>query len=96
MDIKDYCSKLQTELTVWKAKVYDVVRKFDKASSGDKEKVVPYINDIHIIIEELSERIEWLDKECPIEYEPYKAELQTRFNELKTKWDDVLAAASPT
>jgi hypothetical protein len=49
MDIKDYCSKLQTELTVWKAKVYDVVRKSDKASSGDKEKVVPYINDIHIM-----------------------------------------------
>ena len=96
MDIKDYCSKLQNELTVWKAKVYDAVRKFDKTSSGDKEKVVPYINDIHIIIEELNERIEWLDRECPTEYEPHKAELQTRFNELKTKWDDVLAAASPT
>ena len=30
MELKDYCAGLQCELTGWKAKVYDVVRKFDR------------------------------------------------------------------
>ena len=41
MDVKSYCDSLTIELTGWKAKVYDIVRKLDKMSSGDKEKVVP-------------------------------------------------------
>ena len=38
MDVKSYCDSLVIELTGWKAKVYDVVRKLDKMSSGDKAK----------------------------------------------------------
>ena len=45
MDIKDYCSGVQSELTGWKAKIYDVVRRLDKMSTGDKIKVVPHVND---------------------------------------------------
>ena len=38
MDVKSYCGSLAIELTGWKAKVYDITRKLDKMSSGDKEK----------------------------------------------------------
>ncbi len=47
MDVRDYCKGMETEMTAWKAKLYDVVRKVDKIGSGDKEKVLPNIEDLH-------------------------------------------------
>ncbi len=95
MDVQDYCSGLQAELTGWKAKVYDVVRKFDKKSTGDKDKVSHEIRDLHMVIEELTDRIERLQRECPTQWEPDKIELESKITELKTKWEDVWEQVSP-
>ena len=87
MDVKDYCSGLQSELTGWKAKIYDVVRRLDKMSSGDKAKAVPHVNELHMILEELSDRIERLNRECPSQWEPDKIEIEGKFSGLKTKFE---------
>ncbi len=96
MDIKDYCDNMTTELTAWKAKVYDVVRKLDKISTGDKEKVVPEVNELHIILEELGDRIEKLKKECPTSWEPDRTEIENKAGYLRTKLDKVSNAISPS
>ena len=59
--VQNYCDSLVIELSGWKAKIYDVVRKMDKLSSGDKEKVNSQVNDLHILIEELEDRIDRLE-----------------------------------
>lgn len=95
MEVQAYCFGLQAELTGWKAKVYDVVRKFDRRSTGDKDKVAHEIRDLHMIIEELTDRIERLQRECPTQWEPDKIELESRFTVLKNKWEDVWEDVSP-
>ncbi|MFQ6003002.1 MAG: hypothetical protein ACE5KJ_04575 [Candidatus Zixiibacteriota bacterium] len=95
MDVQDYCSGLRAELIGWKAKVYDVVRKFDKKPTGDKDKVAHEIRDLHMVIEELTDRIERLQRECPTQWEPDKIELESKISELKTKWEDVWDKVSP-
>ncbi|MDY7031005.1 MAG: hypothetical protein SVY10_03745 [Thermodesulfobacteriota bacterium] len=95
MDVKDYCNGLQAELTGWKAKVYDVTRRLDKMSSGDKEKVVPEVNELHMIIEELNDRIEKLQRECPSEYGPDKTELDSKFTAIKSHWEEAWKHVSP-
>ena len=30
MEVKDYCSNVDMELTLWKAKIFDVIRKADQ------------------------------------------------------------------
>lgn len=95
MDVKSYCDSLVIELTGWKAKVYDVVRKLDKVSSGDKQKVVPQVVELHMIIEELDDRIDRLKRECPIEWKPAKIELEGKVSALKTKWEQVWQNISP-
>ncbi len=89
MEVKDYCGNVVTELTGWKAKMYDVVRQLDKKSTGEKEKFAPQINEIHMIIEELSERIERLQRECPTEWKPDEKEISARVARLKDKMKDV-------
>ncbi len=95
MDVKSYCDSLTAELTGWKAKVYDVVRKLDKMSSGDKEKVVSQVRELHMVIEELDDRIDRLKKECPLEWSPEKMELEGKFSGLKTKWENVWENIAP-
>ena len=95
MDVKSYCDSLVIELTGWKAKVYDVVRKLDKMSSGDKQKVVPQVVELHMIIEELDDRIDRLKRECPTEWQPAKIELESKVSKLQTKWEKVWQNISP-
>lgn len=40
MEVKDYCSNVDMELTLWKAKIFDVIRKADQLGSGELEKGV--------------------------------------------------------
>jgi len=83
------------ELSGWKAKIYDVVRRMDKISSGDKEKVSPQINDLHIFIEELEDRINRLRTECPTDWKPDQIEIESKINKMQTTLNDVWENVSP-
>jgi hypothetical protein len=41
---------MEVEMTAWKAKLYDVMRKVDNLGSAEKEKVLPNIEDLHIFL----------------------------------------------
>jgi hypothetical protein len=88
MELQDYCRNVQIELTGWKAKVYDVMRRLDRADTGDKGKVVSQVNDLHIIVEELSDRISQLERECPTEWQPAREEIQNKLHALGFKWEE--------
>jgi len=70
MELKDYCDNVTLELAGWKAKMDGVVSKLDHVSTGDKERVVPEVNELHIISEELGERINGLKIACMTRWQP--------------------------
>lgn len=88
MDVMDYCKNVHVELTGWKAKIYDVMRKMDSLSSGDKEKALPAVNDLHIVVEELTDRLSQLERECPSEWSPMREEIQNKLQALGYKWEE--------
>ena len=96
MDVMDYCDNLVVELAGWKAKMYDLARKLDKAPTGAKEKVINEVNELHIIMEELSDRIERLRKECPVSWKPERTEIENKIGYLGRKMEDVVDAISPS
>jgi hypothetical protein len=83
------------ELSVWKAKAYDLVRDFDKLSSGDKAKLVDQVNNLHMYIEELENRIARLRTECPTDWKADQIEMETKFGHLKGILNDLHANVSP-
>jgi predicted nuclease with TOPRIM domain len=95
MEIETYCENLAAELGNWQAKFDGVVRKFDDASCGEKAKLVPQVNDLHMLKEELEERIKRLKTECPTNWEAEKIELEGKFSGFKTRWEDVWQNVSP-
>jgi hypothetical protein len=74
MEVRDYCTNVSAELAGWKAKMYDVVNKLDHVSTGAKEKVVPEVNELHMIIDELGDRIARLGRECSTNWKPERGQ----------------------
>lgn len=90
MDVQDYCKGLEMEMTAWKAKLYDVMRKVDKLGSAEKEKVLPNIEDLHIFLEEMSDRVETLKTECPSDWSPIKKEIEDSSLNMRGKYEETM------
>jgi len=90
MDVTSYCENVNKELTEWKAKVEDIVKKLDKMPSGsDKEKYVPQVNELHSLIDDIDDRIARLKRECPSQWSPDKVELDSRISQIADIYDEV-------
>jgi hypothetical protein len=55
---------MEAELTAWKANAYDIVRRMEQLPGGDKEKFLPNIEDLHIMIAEMEDRIDQIRDNC--------------------------------
>jgi hypothetical protein len=55
---------MEAELTAWKANVYDIVRHMEELPGGEKEKILPSIEDMHILIAEMDDRIDQIRENC--------------------------------
>jgi hypothetical protein len=55
------------ELTIWKLKIFDTIRKADQWGSADFEKVLPNIQDLNMVVAEFENRIHLLRTKCPLE-----------------------------
>ncbi len=81
METNNYCDNLVAELSGWKAKVSEVLGRMDRVSSGDKEKVIDQVRDMHMFLGELENRIEALKVECPTGWEPGHIEMEAKLSE---------------
>ena len=88
MQVKDYCKNLDIELTSWKAKLYDVLRKMDELPTEKKQRMYEEVNGLHIVMSELDERIDKLRTECPLAWKPDHEEIQAKFSELNDKYNN--------
>lgn len=90
MDVKDYCKGMETEMTAWKAKLYDVMRKVDVLGSAEKEKILPNVEDLHMFLEEMTDRIEKLKTECPSDWSPDKKEIEEGSVDMRGKYEETM------
>jgi hypothetical protein len=92
MDAKSYCDSVRIELTQWKAKLYDVIRKTESLSADHKHKVGPTVDELNAIVDDLNGRIELLARECPVEWSDQKGEIEGKISQINDKWKDVWGA----
>ena len=90
MDVLDYCKGMETEMTAWKAKLYDVMRKVDTLGSAEKEKVLPNIEDLHMLLEEMTDRVEKLKTECPSDWSPMKKDIEGGTVDMRGKYEETM------
>jgi predicted nuclease with TOPRIM domain len=90
MDVQDFCKGMEAEMTAWKAKLYDVMRKIDKLGSAEKEKVLPNIEDLHMFLEEMTDRVETLKTECPSDWSPMKKDIDEGTIDMRGKYEETM------
>jgi hypothetical protein len=98
MDVKDFCSAMESEMTAWKAKMYDAMRKIDKLGSAEKEKILMNVQDLNMIMDDMAQRVEQLRTECPSDWSPVKTEIEQGSVDMRGKYDETMEAigkASP-
>ena len=64
MKARNCCKTMEAELTAWKANVYDIVRNIERLPGGQKEKILPNIEDLHMLIADMDDRIEQIRTHC--------------------------------
>jgi len=90
MNVNDYCKNVELELGVWKARLFDLQRKFDKLPGVDKDKVLYQYGDLVNIITEMEDRLSGLRNECPTEWSPVKKEIDDGTVDLRAKYEETL------
>lgn len=90
MEVKDYCKGVESELTSWKAKLYDINRKIEKLPGSSKDKVLGNIGDLNNLLTEMEDRIEKLRNECPTEWSPIKKEVDDAHVDMRSKYEETL------
>ena len=88
MNVKNYCTNVEMELTAWKAKLYNVVRQIEALPTGDKQRMYEYVNGLHILTSEIDDRIDSLRTSCPTEWNPERRELEGKFEDLGFKYEE--------
>ena len=92
MELKSYCDSVGIELTGWKARLYDIIRKSESLSSNDKQKIAPMLDELHAIVDDLNDRMEYLDRECPTDWASDEDRIEEKINEMRDKWKKVYGA----
>lgn len=90
MNVIDYCKGMEMELIAWKAKMYDLTRKVESLGSKEREKVLPNIQDLNMLVTDMSSRIEQLKNECPTEWTPQKKDIDTGHVDMRAKYEQTL------
>ena len=89
MDIKDYCDSTYAELTGMKARLYDILRVIDQMP-GKPSQNQAQTHELHILVGDLSRRIDRLMTECPADWSKAKMEIEELKEQLTEKinwWD---------
>jgi len=90
MDIKYYCESMYSELTGMKARLYDILRVIDQMPVEARAKIRPQTSELHILVGDLSRRIDRLMTECPADWSKAKMEIEEIKEQLTEKinwWD---------
>jgi hypothetical protein len=90
MNVNDYCKNVELELGVWKARLFDLQRKFDALPGKAKDKVLYQYGDLVNIITDLEVRLDTLRNECPTEWSPVKKEIDNGTTDLRAKYEETM------
>ncbi|TFG43538.1 MAG: hypothetical protein E4H48_02170 [Syntrophobacterales bacterium] len=90
MNLVDYCRGMEMELTAWKAKMYDLTRKVESLGSKEREKVLPNVQDLNMLITDMSDRIEQLKNECPTEWTSQKKDIDKGTVDMRGKYEQTM------
>ena len=62
----------------------------DKLGSAEKEKILANVEDLHMLLEEMSDRVENLRTECPSDWSPMKKDIDEGSGDMRGKYEETM------
>lgn len=90
MDVNDYCKGIEMELTAWKAKLYDVLGKFDALGTAEKERAFPNIENLRMVVTDLEDKVAELKVECPTDWGSHKRAIEDAHVDLRSRYEETM------
>ena len=66
MASREYCTNVSLELEGWSDKLHKLTSDIDRLSTGEKYRLFPQIEELHIILAELDDRLCGLMHSCSV------------------------------
>ncbi len=82
MDVRDYCSKMDRQLSGWKAYIDQVIQAADRLPTGERKALTPMIERLQPLVSAIDAELELLKTSCPADWEPQRRSLDERLREL--------------
>jgi hypothetical protein len=86
MDLRTFCTDMRDEMNAWKAKTYDLIRKAEEMSPSPDQKVRASIDDMKAMIDRIEQTLGRLEKECPVNWDSEKNEIDQVVCDMKERW----------
>ncbi len=82
MDKDEFCYSMGEELTSWKNRISDELKKIERMDSGAKQKMLPIVEDFMMLETEMNSRINQFKNECSPDFVPPRegSEFKPDFN----------------
>ena len=94
MEMKTFCSSMRNEMTSWKAKTYDLIRKTEEMSPSPDQRVKASIDEMKTMIKRIEKTLERLETQCPVNWDSEKTEIEQVMCDMRERWN-AAAAMSP-
>ncbi len=91
MNVTDYCTNAEVELSAWKSRLSDASRKLDLLSCSIKDKILANMGDLKVILADMEERIHNLSTECLTEWSPFQSEMDAGHADMRSKYEETMA-----
>lgn len=86
MNTMEYCTHVESELAGWREKLGSIDHHIEGLACGAKEKMLGNIEELHMIMAELDDRIVALKTSCPTEWRPVGEEISERLKGFDEKY----------
>ena len=74
MDKNEFCYNMGKELSSWKDRISQELKKIEKMDTGAKQRMLPIVEDFMMLETEMGTRIMQFKKECSDTYVPPEGE----------------------
>lgn len=90
MNVNDYCKNMELELGIWKARLFDLQRKFDTLPGVVKDKILYQYGDLVNLVTDLEDRLFALRNQCHAEWSPVKKDIDNGTIDLRSKYNETM------
>jgi cysteinyl-tRNA synthetase len=87
MEAFNFCDTMANELGSWRTRFESTLHKMDSVPCMDKANITPHLNQIRMIVRELSDRIEAFRTQCGDVSEDMTFESSSSFGAVSEKWN---------